>query len=202
MSNTPQLAPLPYPENALEPFISEKIMHIHYHKHHNAYFTNLNKALESLREAEGKGDVEGILKLQSAIEFNGGGHLNHSIFWTNMAPKDKGGGEAPKGELAEAIHRDFGSLEQFIEKFSATATAIQGSGWCWLGYNKAQNHLEIATCANQDPLLKKGLIPLLGLDIWEHAYYLQYENRRPEYVKAFWNVVNWKNVAERYTKAK
>jgi Fe-Mn family superoxide dismutase len=193
-----KLPPLPYALNALEPYISEEIMNLHYNKHHNAYVTNLNAALEQYAKAEENNDLPALVALQSAIKFNGGGHINHSIFWTNLAPKEKGGGQAPEGALAKAIENQFGSLNKFIEVFSAKAVAIQGSGWAWLGYNKARNLLEIVTCDNQDPLSTKGLVPLLGIDVWEHAYYLQYKNVRAEYVKAIWNVINWQNVAERF----
>jgi len=197
-----RLPDLPYDFSALEPVISSEIMQLHYSKHHNAYVTNLNTALEKYREAEAKGDIAAMIGLQQAIKFNGGGHVNHSIFWTNLAPMGKGGGEAPAGDLAAAIQRDFGSIEQFIEKLSAQAVAIQGSGWGWLGLNPSTNHLAIATCANQDPLSTQGLIPLLGIDVWEHAYYLQYKNVRADYVKNIWKIVNWKNVQERYDAAK
>jgi Fe-Mn family superoxide dismutase len=198
MTQPYQLPELPYALDALEPTISAAIMKLHYEGHHKAYVNNLNKALVDLAEAEKKNDLSAIVALQSAIKFNGGGNLNHSIFWTNLAPKNAGGGELQKGPLADAINREFGSLEKFIELFSAKAVAIQGSGWAWLGYNKSMNHLEIATCDNQDPLVTKGLIPLLGIDVWEHAYYLQYKNVRADYIKAIWGIINWKNVAERY----
>ena len=196
-----QLPPLPYELSALEPVISEAIMDLHYNKHHKAYVTNLNKALEQYSEASKKNDIASMIATDAAIKFNGGGHVNHSIFWTNLAPKNKGGGTPPEGALAKAIEQQFGSLQKFIEIFSAKATALQGSGWTWLGYNKALNRLEIATCDNQDPLSTKGLIPLLGVDVWEHAYYLQYKNVRPDYVKAIWEVINWKNVEERFQAA-
>lgn len=195
------LPELPYDLNALEPIISAEIMSLHYNKHHNTYVTNLNKALEQLAEAEQKQDIAAQIALQSAIKFNGGGHVNHSIFWTNLAPVNQGGGKPPEGSLLTAITQEFGSLDKFIEQFSAKTVAIQGSGWGWLGFNKAKSRLEIVTCDNQDPLSTKGLIPLLGVDVWEHAYYLQYKNVRPDYVKAIWNIINWQNVAERYTKA-
>lgn len=201
MPNQYQLPPLPYSLDALEPVISAEIMSLHYNKHHNAYVTNLNKALEQYAEAEKKNDVAAMIATQSAIKFNGGGHVNHSIFWTNLAPKNNGGGKAPEGPLATAINAEFGSLDKFIEQFSAKAVAIQGSGWGWLGFNKAKGRLEIATCDNQDPLSTKGLIPLLGIDVWEHAYYLQYKNVRADYVKAIWSIINWKNVAERFSNA-
>ncbi len=196
-----QLPELPYDFSALEPVISAEIMQLHYQKHHNAYVTNLNAALEKYHEAEGKGDVAAMVALQPAIRFNGGGHVNHSIFWTNLAPIGKGGGEAPHGELAQAIQAEFGSVESFIEKMSAAAVAVQGSGWAWLGLNKASHRLGIASCSNQDPLSTAGLVPLLGIDVWEHAYYLQYKNVRAEYVKNIWKIVNWKNVAERFSQA-
>lgn len=197
-----QLPPLPYELNALEPVISAQIMDLHYNKHHKAYVTNLNTALDQYAEAEKKGDVAAMIALQSAIKFNGGGHVNHSIFWTNLAPQNQGGGSAPNGELAQAIEKEFGSLQSFIELMNTKTGAIQGSGWGWLGFNKAKNRLEIATCENQDPLSTKGLIPLLGIDVWEHAYYLQYKNVRADYLKAIWGIINWKNVAERFSKAK
>jgi len=143
-----------------------------------------------------------MIALQSGIKFNGGGYINHSIFWTNLAPKKQGGGTPPEGALADAINKDFGSLDSFIQKMTAQTVAIQGSGWGWLGYNKDADRLEIAACQNQDPLVTQGLIPLLGIDVWEHAYYLQYKNVRPDYVKAIWDIVNWKNVSERFEAAK
>lgn len=202
MAQQYKLPDLPYDYNALEPVISAEIMTLHHNKHHAGYVTNLNKALEQLAEAEEKNDLSAQVGLQSAIKFNGGGHINHSIFWTNLAPKSKGGGTPPSGgSLIEAINHSFGSLDKFIEGLSAKAVAIQGSGWGWLGYNKAKKALEIATCDNQDPLVTKGLIPLLGIDVWEHSYYLQYKNVRADYVKAIWNVINWKNVEERFNQA-
>lgn len=200
MSEHFELPQLPYELDALEPVISKEIMNLHYNKHHKAYVDNLNKALESYEKAEKEEDIAAQIALQQAIKFNGGGHVNHSIFWTNLAPKGKGG--APSGELAAAIDQEFGSVQNFIEQFNAKTAAIQGSGWGWLGYNKAKKRLEIVTCDNQDPLSTKGLVPLLGIDVWEHAYYLQYKNVRADYLKAIWDVVNWGNVAERFAKAK
>lgn len=203
MANTTYHLPdLPYDFSALEPIISAEIMQLHYSKHHNAYVTNLNAALEKYKEAEMKNDIAAMIGLQQAIRFNGGGHVNHSIFWNNLAPMGKGGGESPSGDLLAAIQKDFGSLEQLIEKLSGQSVAIQGSGWGWLGYNAANDRLAVATCANQDPLSTQGLIPLLGIDVWEHAYYLQYKNVRADYVKNIWKIVNWKNVQERYLAAK
>lgn len=196
-----QLPELPYDFNALEPVISAEIMELHYTKHHKGYVTNLNTALEKYHDAETKNDVSAMIALQQAIKFNGGGHINHSIFWTILASVSQGGGQGPKGGLKSAIERDFGSLEVFQEKFNNTTIAIQGSGWGWLGYNKNLKRLEITTCANQDPLSAQGLTPILGVDVWEHAYYLQYKNLRADYVKAIWKVFNWKQIEEKYAKA-
>ena len=196
-----QLPELPYDFNALEPVISAEIMELHYTKHHKGYVTNLNAALEKYHQAEEKNDVPQMIALQPAIKFNGGGHINHSVFWTILAPPSKGGGGAPSGELAKMIERDFGSFEAFKEKFSTATSAIQGSGWGWIGFNKGHKRLEIATCANQDPLSTQGLIPILGIDVWEHAYYLQYKNVRADYVKAVWQIFNWKQIEERFNKA-
>ncbi len=198
---TYQLPQLPYDFGALEPVISGKIMEIHYTKHHQAYVTNLNAALEKYQEAEKKNDLGAMIALQQAIKFNGGGHVNHSIFWTNLAPKDKGGGGAPQGELLKAIEGQFGSLDGLKEKMTAMTVAIQGSGWGWMGYDKGDKKIVITTCSNQDPLTTQGFVPLLGIDVWEHAYYLQYMNVRADYVKNIWNIVNWANVAERLTSA-
>ena len=197
-----ELPQMPYDFGALEPVISGQIMELHYTKHHQAYVNNLNAALEKYAEAEKKQDVGAMIALQSAIKFNGGGHVNHTIFWTNLAPVGKGGGELPKGELAQAIQARFGSIELLIEKLSAMAVAIQGTGWGWLGFDAAKKELVIASCANQDPLSILGCVPLLGIDVWEHAYYLQYKNVRADYVKNIWKVVNWKNVEERFLKVK
>jgi len=196
------LPDLPYDYAALEPVISGEIMQIHHKKHHQTYVTNLNAALEKYAKAEAKRDVGEMIGLQQAIKFNGGGHVNHSIFWSNLAPPKKGGGETPTGELAAKINQSFGSVQDFITKFSDKTVAIQGSGWGWLGYDKANDKLVITTCANQDPLTTQGLIPLLGIDVWEHAYYLQYKNVRADYVKNIWQAVNWKNVEERFQNAK
>ena len=201
-AHTYELPPLPYEFGALEPVISAEIMELHYTKHHQTYVNNLNKALCQYAEAEKQKDLAKMISLEQTIKFNGGGNVNHSIFWTNLAPKEKGGGALPQGALSEAIQKKFGSLQSFMDKFSAKAIAIQGSGWCWLGYDQANDCLVIETCTNQDPLSTKGYVPLLGVDVWEHAYYLQYKSARADYVKATWDVVNWENVQERYLKAK
>lgn len=199
MSAQHQLPQLPYELDALEPVISRDIMDFHYNKHHKAYVDNLNKALDEYAKAEAKNDLGAMIALEKAINFNGGGHINHSIFWDILAPVGQGGAVA--GPLAEAINKQWGSLDQFITKFNAKTLAIQGSGWGWLGYCKDKKALEIITCCNQDPLLKTGLVPVLGIDVWEHAYYLQYKNDRGSYLKAIWQIINWKNVGARYQAA-
>ncbi|XP_065842424.1 superoxide dismutase [Mn], mitochondrial-like [Oscarella lobularis] len=193
------LPDLPYDYSALEPTISGQIMELHHSKHHAAYVNNLNIAEEKLGEAISKNDTGAHIALQPALKFNGGGHINHSIFWTNLCP---GGSAHPKGDLMNAITKDFGSLENLQTALSAKAVAVQGSGWAWLGYSKSENRLQLAACANQDPLeATTGLVPLLGIDVWEHAYYMQYKNVRPDYVKAIWDVVNWENVLQRFVAA-
>jgi len=189
------LPDLPYDYNGLEPVISAEIMQLHHSKHHATYVNNLNVAEEKLADAVAKNDVSTVIGLHGALKFNGGGHLNHSIFWQNLCP---GGSGDPSGPLADAINRDFGSFAAMKEKLSASTVAVQGSGWGWLGYNKASGKLQIATCANQDPLeATTGLVPLFGIDVWEHAYYLQYKNVRPDYVKAIYEVANWNDVGAR-----
>ncbi|NP_001279581.1 superoxide dismutase [Mn], mitochondrial [Callorhinchus milii] len=194
------LPDLPYDYGALEPHVGAEIMQLHHSKHHATYVNNLNVTEEKYAESLAKGDVSTQVFLQPALRFNGGGHINHSIFWTNLSPN--GGGE-PSGELMAAIKRDFGTFEKLKEKMSTISVGVQGSGWGWLGYNKDAGRLQLAACPNQDPLQgTTGLIPLLGIDVWEHAYYLQYKNVRPDYVKAIWNIINWENVAQRFNAAK
>lgn len=189
------LPDLKYDYNALEPNISAEIMTIHHTKHHQTYVNNFNVALEQYAEAEAKQDYTKMIALQGALKFNGGGHINHSIFWGSMSPN--GGGE-PTGEVAELINAKFGSFDNFKTTFCAQSAAVQGSGWGWLGY--ANGEVSISTCANQDPLTTAT--PLLGVDVWEHAYYLQYKNVRPDYLGAFFNVINWDDVAARLAAAK
>jgi len=196
------LPDLPYDYAALEPVISAQIMKLHHKMHHQAYVNNLNAALEKYTAAEAKGDLEAMVALQKQIRFNGGGHINHSIFWTNLCPSHQGGGKLHTGPLLTAIEEKYGSLETFIEKFNAQAVGIQGSGWTWLGFNTTTGHIKIVSCSNQDPLSTEGILPLLGIDVWEHAYYIDYENRRADYLKNIWKVINWKNVEERFLKAR
>jgi len=194
------LPKLGYEYNQLEPTLCEEIMRIHHSKHHNGYVNNLNNAVAKLAEAEKAGDINAINQLTEAINFNGGGHINHTIFWTNMSPN---GGGAPTGDLAAQINTDFGSFDAFKKELCTKASGVKGSGWGWLGWNKVASKLQVATCQNQDPLeATTGLIPLLGIDVWEHAYYIQYKNLRASYVDSIFNVFNWTNVAERFAKAK
>ncbi|WOK93701.1 Mn-superoxide dismutase I [Canna indica] len=196
------LPELPYDYGALEPAISGEIMKLHHQKHHQTYVTNYNNALEQLDAAVAKGDAAAVVRLQSAIKFNGGGHINHSIFWQNLKPVNEGGGEPPHTALGWAIDTDFGSLDAVVQKMNAEGAALQGSGWVWLALDKSCKKLIVETTANQDPLVTKGasLVPLLGIDVWEHAYYLQYKNVRPDYLKNIWKVINWKYASEVYEK--
>jgi Fe-Mn family superoxide dismutase len=185
-----KLPDLDYDFSALEPVICAEIMEIHHQKHHNTYVTNFNIAQEKYAEAEAKGDYAGMIAMQPAIKFNGGGHVNHALFWKCLTPpKDYA---LPEGELLKMIERDFGSLNAMQDKFTAATVAVQGSGWGWLGYDKANKKLAVTTTANQDVCLSTGLTPILGVDTWEHAYYLQYKNLRPDYVKNLWKIINWK----------
>jgi Fe-Mn family superoxide dismutase len=198
------LPPLPYAPDALEPYIDKLTMEIHHGKHHNAYVTNLNKALESAPDLADK-SLEELLannlaivpeSIRTAVRNNGGGHANHSMFWTILAPNS---GAAPSGDLADAINAAFGTFDAFKEKFNAAATTRFGSGWAWL--LKSGGKLEVTSTANQDSPIMEGKGIVLGLDVWEHAYYLKYQNRRPEYIGAWWNVVNWAEVGARFAAA-
>ncbi|MFZ0371340.1 MAG: superoxide dismutase [Halobacillus sp.] len=200
-----ELPELPYAYDALEPTIDKETMNIHHTKHHNTYVTKLNNALEGHADLQDK-SLEELLAnnlaavpedIRTPVRRNGGGHANHSLFWTIMSPN--GGGE-PTGDLATAINDTFGSLDQFKEKFETTAKGRFGSGWAWLVVNNGS--LEVIDTLNQDSPIMEGKTPILGLDVWEHAYYLNYQNRRPDYAAAFWNVVNWDEVAKRYEAAK
>ena len=198
-----ELPDLPYGYDALEPIISKEIMEVHHGKHHRTYVANLNAAMENYDKASGSGDVAAMIAAQGAIRFNGGGHINHSLFWENLAPKSEGGGAEPTGELAEYINAAFGDFETFKARFSAMTIAVQGSGWGWLGYNPAHDRVELATTGNQDLLqATTGLVPLMTVDVWEHAYYLQYKNVRADFVHAIWDILNFDTVAERLAAAK
>lgn len=199
-----KLPELPYAYDALEPHIDKETMTIHHTKHHNTYVTNLNKAIEGVSALEDQSIEELVANLNSvpenirtAVRNNGGGHANHSLFWTLLSPN---GGGAPTGELADAIEKELGGFEKFKSDFSYDGTGRFGSGWAWLVVNNGK--LEITSTPNQDSPLTEGKTPILGLDVWEHAYYLNYQNRRPDYISAFWNVVNWDEVARLYSEAK
>ena len=199
-----QLPPLPYPKDALEPHIDARTMEIHHDKHHAGYTNKLNAALEGTSFADQP--IEEVLsKLdqlpadkQTAVRNNGGGYLNHSIFWSIMSPD--GGGD-PVGELADAIKQTFGSFESFKEEFAAAAAGQFGSGWAWLGYSEDKG-LHVHGLPNQDAPAMHGHVGIIGIDVWEHAYYLNYQNRRPDYIEAWWNVVNWQEAERRYQSAK
>jgi Fe-Mn family superoxide dismutase len=189
------LPPLPYPSDSLEPHIDKLTMEIHHDKHHGAYVNNLNKALESAPDLQNK-SLEELLanncaivpdSIKTAVRNNAGGHANHSLFWPLLSAK---GGGAPNGEIASVINSTFGSFDGFKEKFSAAAAGRFGSGWAWL-VQDGSGKFEIVSTANQDSPLMEGKKPIIGLDVWEHAYYLKYQNRRPEYIAAWWNLVNW-----------
>jgi Fe-Mn family superoxide dismutase len=199
------LPPLPYAPDALEPHIDKMTMEIHHGKHHNAYVTNLNKALESAPDLQNK-SIEELLanncaivpeNIRTAVRNNGGGHVNHTMFWQIMGPN---GGGQPGGDLAAAIKQSFGSFDQLKEKVNAAGAGRFGSGWAWV--LKSGNGLEITSTPNQDSPLMEGRFPILGVDVWEHAYYLKYQNRRPDYLAAWWNVVNWSEVEKRFKSGK
>ena len=198
-----ELPKLTYSYDSLEPHIDAQTMEIHYTKHHQGYVNKLNTALENHSELQDK-PLEDLLwtldsvpeEIRKAVRNNGGGHLNHSLFWKVMSPD--GGGE-PQGELAEAINKDLGGFNQFKEDFANTATTVFGSGWAWL-VKDGSGKLLVKSTSNQDSPVMEGLTPLLGLDVWEHAYYLKYQNKRPDYIGAFWNVVNWEEVSNNFSK--
>ncbi len=199
-----ELPQLPYAYDALEPHIDKETMNIHHSKHHNAYVTNLNNALAGNEELLSKSVEEVIANLdavpeaaRAAVRNNGGGHANHTLFWQILSPN--GGGE-PTGDLLDAINAKFGNLDSFKEEFAKAATTRFGSGWAWLAVNNGE--LEVTSTPNQDSPLMEGKTPILGLDVWEHAYYLKFQNRRPDYINTFWNVVNWDEVSKRYAEAK
>ena len=200
-----ELPPLPYPFNALEPHIDAKTMEIHHDKHHQAYITNANNALKDYPDLAAKPADELIANLsqvpesiRTVVRNNAGGHSNHSFFWKIMAPN---AGGTPKGKLADAISETFGSIDAFKEKFQAAGAGRFGSGWAWLVVNK-EGKLEVTSTPNQDSPIMEGLKPVLGVDVWEHSYYLLYQNRRPDYLKAWWNVVNWDQAEKNFLAAK
>jgi Fe-Mn family superoxide dismutase len=188
------LPKLPYATNALEPHIDAQTMEIHHGKHHQAYVTGLNKALAELKKARDASDFALVKHWSRELAFHGGGHINHCLFWMTMAPAGQGGGGDPTGKLAQAIVRDFGSVETFRKHFEAAAVQVEGAGWGWLVYDHIAKRLMVQQMERQQDLLVTAVTPLLGVDVWEHAYYLKYQNKRADYVKAWWNVVNWSAV--------
>ena len=192
--STYTLPELPYDYAALAPHISAKIMELHHSKHHQAYVTGANTALEQLAEARESGNLANVNKLEKDLAFNLGGHINHSVFWQNMSPD---GGGSPEGELAAAIDDGFGSFDAFRAHFTATALGVQGSGWSVLAWDSVGDRPVVFQLFDQQDNAPLGVTPLLQLDVWEHAYYLDYQNVRADYVKAFWNIVNWSDVASR-----
>ncbi|KAF8509970.1 Mn superoxide dismutase [Gautieria morchelliformis] len=188
------LPDLPYAYDALEPHISQEIMKLHHTKHHQTYVNGLNAAEEKYAATP---DVKQRIGLQAALKFNGGGHINHTLFWKNLAPE--GPSNKPTGALKEELEKGFGSIEAFKKTMNEKTAAIQGSGWGWLGYNPVTKKLEIVTTANQDPLLTH--VPIIGIDVWEHAFYLQYKNVKPDYLTAIWNVINFEEAGKRYAAA-
>ena len=193
------LPDLPYDYSALEPSISGAIMELHHSKHHQAYVTGANTALAQLAEARDSDNRAYVNKLEKDLAFNLGGHVNHSIFWTNMSPN---GGDKPTGDLAAAIDDHFGSFDKFTAHFTAVAMGVQGSGWAVLAWDSIGENLIIVQFFDQQGNLPAGIVPLLMLDVWEHAYYLDYKNVRADYVKAFWNIANWGNVQARFDAAR
>lgn len=193
------LPELGYDYGALQPHISATIMELHHTKHHQAYVTGANAALAGMAEARESGNLANINKLEKDLAFNLGGHVNHSIFWTNLSPD---GGDRPTGELASAVDDGFGSFDKFQAHFTATALGVQGSGWALLAYDAIGGNLVIEQLFDQQGNIPAFTIPLLMLDVWEHAYYLDYKNVRADYVKAFWNIVDWENVQQRFTAAR
>ncbi|KZO91020.1 manganese-superoxide dismutase precursor [Calocera viscosa TUFC12733] len=192
------LPDLPYAYDALQPYISKEIMTLHHKNHHQTYVTNLNAAEANLASLAGD-DIKEKLKLQAALRFNGGGHINHSLFWKNLAPAQSPAARLAAGPLKDAINRDFGSLEAMIKEVNGATAALQGSGWGWLGLNTKSKKLEVVTTPNQDPLLSHAVI--IGIDIWEHAYYLDYKNVKVNYLDAIWHVMNFQEAEARYKAA-
>jgi Fe-Mn family superoxide dismutase len=198
---THELPPLPYAYNALEPHIDEQTMHLHHDIHHKGYVDGLNTAEKKLAEARAAGDYALVKHWSRELAFHGSGHFMHSLFWPNMAPAGKGGGGEPAGALAEQIKKDLGSFDAFKKQYSAAAVAVEGSGWAVLAWQPQGNQLVILQSEKHQQLTQWGVVPLLVLDVWEHAYYLKYQNKRAAYVEAWWNVVNWADVADRFKKA-
>ncbi len=193
-----ELPDLPYRYAALDPVIDEKTLTIHHTKHHAGYTRGLNKVLAQMRKTAEAGDFSNISQLTRLLAFHGAGYVNHTQFWHNMAPSDKGGGGAPSGKLAAKINADFGSLKAFRDCFATASKKVMGSGWGLLGYHPELKRLLVLSVGNHENALLPGIVPLLILDVWEHAYYIKYQNRRSDFVDAWWNIVNWKDVEKRF----
>lgn len=198
-SNEYVLPDLPYAYDALEPLIDEQTMRIHHDKHHAGYVRGANNALKQLEEIRlGSGDTGLIQHWQRQLSFHMGGHINHTLFWTSMKPEGQGGGGQPTGNLSHQLINDFGSFGNFSKQFIAAASKVEGSGWGWLAYEPSARRLMVLQMQNQQDMMFSGVIPLLGVDVWEHAYYLRYQNRRTDYVEAFMRLIDWDEISRRY----
>ncbi|WP_201456785.1 superoxide dismutase [Chlamydia sp. 17-3921] len=200
MNHIPYTLPdLPYDYAALEPVINAEIMLLHHQKHHQAYVNNLNQALKKLDTVETQQNLTQLIALEPSLRFNGGGHINHSLFWEMLAPPSLGGGQPPKHELLKEIEKTWGTLDNFLKIFIDFSVAIQGSGWTWLSFCPQKRELMIQATVNQDPLeATTGKLPIFGVDVWEHAYYLQYKNARMDYLKAIPQIINWEYIESRF----
>lgn len=196
------LPDLPYAYDALEPLIDEQTMRLHHGKHHAGYVKGANNALKELEKIRSGGDAGLIQHWQRQLSFHMGGHINHTLFWTGMAPENNGGGGLPGGDLAHQIKADFGSLAKFQDQFTAAAGKVEGAGWGWLVFEPASRRLLVLQMQNQQEMMFAGAVPLLGVDVWEHAYYLKYQNRRADYIEAFMRLVNWPEISRRYEAAR
>jgi Fe-Mn family superoxide dismutase len=195
------LPELPYPHDALEPHLDARTMEIHHSKHHKAYVDGFNEVAQAMEEAREKGDKRAIPALESKLAFHLGGHVNHTLYWSSMAAPGQGGGGAPVGPLAQALQRDFGSWEKFQAQFHAAALGVEGNGWAWLIYQPILSRLVVVSVMNHENQVVLGSVPILGVDVWEHAYYLKYQNRRADFLTAWWNVANWPEAARRFAAA-
>lgn len=195
------LPPLPYATDALEPYIDKLTMEIHHGKHHAGYVKGLNEALKGMADARNSGNFDAMQALSRKLAFNAGGYFNHNVFWKNMAPAGKGGGGKPSGKLAAQIDKDLGNFDKFKAHFSAAAGSVEGNGWGVLAWHDGLQRLVVLAMMNQQNQMPAGTEPLLMCDVWEHAYYVKYQNRRADYINAWWNIVNWKDVEERFGKA-
>ena len=203
-SSKVDLPALPWEIEALEPTLSGYLLDFHYNKHHQTYVNNLNNLTQQFGDAQQKNDIDTMVKLAPAIRFNGGGHVNHTFFWNTLAPKGKGGGDRPdsSGEFSKHVHNTWGSFDGLIKDFNARTATIQGSGWGWICWDKEMNSLTYAQTKDQNLITEQpGLVPILNIDMWEHAYYLDYKNAKPDFLNNIWEVVNWEKVEQRFNEA-